>query len=71
VTDKTLFVPDISCDHCKMSIENTVGGLGGVEAVSVDIPARTVELSYDEAEITLQKIIGAMAEIGYEVPAVE
>lgn len=69
--EQTLFVPDISCDHCKTSIEGAVAGLPGVEKVSVDIPARTVELSFDETEVSLGNIIEAMAEVGYEVPTAE
>lgn len=69
--EQTLFVPDISCDHCKTSIEGAVTDLPGVEKVSVDIAARTVELSFDETEVNLGSIIEAMAEVGYEVPTAE
>jgi copper ion binding protein len=70
MTNKTLFVPDISCDHCKTSIEGALSELPGVEKVAVDITARSVDLSYDEGHVSLEHIIEAMAEVGYEVPAV-
>jgi len=69
--EQTLFVPDISCDHCKTSIESAVSELPGVKKVSVDIVARTVDLSFDEAEVSIGSIIEAMVEVGYEVPTVE
>jgi copper chaperone len=68
MTAKTLSVPGISCAHCKMSIEQAVRGLEGVDEVAVDIDARTVELSFDEASLGLDQIIDAIEEVGYEVP---
>lgn len=68
MTARTLSVPGISCDHCKMSIEQAVGDLAGVDAVAVDIPARTVELSFDEGAVGLDQIIEVIEEAGYEVP---
>lgn len=67
MTDQILSVPDISCDHCKMSIEGALDLVTGVEKAQVDIPARTVVLSFDETAVSLDQIIGAIAEAGYEV----
>jgi copper chaperone len=67
MTARTLSVPGISCDHCKMSIEQAVGELPGVDAVEVDISARTVDLSFDEAAVGLDHIIDVIEEVGYEV----
>ena len=68
MTDKTLSVPGIHCDHCKMSIEKAVGGLTGVDAVAVDIAASTVELTFNEETLGLDQIIDTIEEVGYEVP---
>lgn len=65
---KTLTVPGISCNHCKMSIEEAVSGLPGVDKVEVDIAARTVDLKFDEAAVGLDQIIDVIEEVGYEVP---
>jgi copper chaperone len=65
---RTLSVPGISCAHCKMSIEEAVGELLGVDKVEVDISARTVELSFDDAAVGIDQIINAIEEVGYEVP---
>ncbi|MEE9582486.1 MAG: cation transporter, partial [Acidimicrobiia bacterium] len=37
MSTRTLSVPDISCGHCKSSIEGAVGPLDGVELVEVAI----------------------------------
>jgi copper chaperone len=64
---QTLAVPDISCDHCKMSIEGATAALAGVAESSVDIPAKTVTVSYEAATIGLDEIVSAIEDQGYEV----
>ena len=68
ITEKTISVPDISCDHCKSTIEGAVSELSGVEKVRVDIESKTVDLTYDEDQVSLENIVEAMVEVGYEVP---
>lgn len=66
MTTKTLSVPDISCGHCKESIEGAVNELSGVDAVEVSIEAKTVEVSFKD-DLELAQIVGAIEEQGYEV----
>jgi copper chaperone len=47
MTTETLSVPDISCDHCRRTIETALGRLPGVRAATVDVAARRVEVTYD------------------------
>jgi copper chaperone len=68
---ETISVPEIHCDHCKLSIEGAVGSIAGVDAASVDIPARTVTVTYDDASVNRGDLVGAIEEQGYEVPAGE
>ncbi len=68
MTKTTLTVPDISCGHCKMSIEGAVADLRGVSTVEVAIEDRTVDLTFDDATVTLDQIIDAIEDQGYEVP---
>jgi len=68
MTTTTLTVPDISCAHCKQSIEGVVSALPGVRSVEVDIEPKTVTLEYDEAEVDLGQIVRAIEEVGYDVP---
>jgi copper chaperone len=62
-----LNVPDISCNHCKDTIEGAVGQLEGIETVQVDVEQRTVAVAFDETEISLPQIVAALDEAGYEV----
>lgn len=67
MTTITLSVPDISCGHCKESIEGAVGGLTGIDTVEVLIEARTVDLGFDPATVSLDAIIDTIEAQGYEV----
>jgi copper chaperone len=64
---ETLSVPDISCDHCKMSIEGATSGLAGVAESTVDIPGKTVTITYEADALDLDEIVSAIEEQGYEV----
>jgi len=66
----TLSVPDISCNHCKMSIEGAVNDLDGVKSAAVDIAKKSVSVSFDEGALTRDTIVEAIEEQGYEVAAV-
>jgi len=63
----TLLVPDISCGHCKSSIEGAVASMDGVAIVEVSISKRTVDIEYDPAQIDLAAIISAIDDQGFEV----
>jgi copper chaperone len=67
MTTETLSVPDISCDHCQRTIEGALGRLPGVRAAAVDVAARTVQVTYDEAAVAPATIRETLADQGYEV----
>ncbi|MFQ5947263.1 MAG: heavy-metal-associated domain-containing protein [Acidimicrobiia bacterium] len=69
MTHLTFSVPDIHCDHCKHSIEQAVGGLGGVDKVEVQIEQRTVHVEFDESMTGRDTIVEAIEDQGYEVAA--
>ena len=66
-THVVLNVPSVSCNHCKMAIENAVGALDGVGAVDVDVAEKTVTVDFDADAVTLESIEASLAEEGYEV----
>jgi copper chaperone len=67
MTTETLSVPDISCDHCRRTIETALGRLPGVRAATVDVAARRVEVTYDEATVAPATIREALSDEGYEI----
>lgn len=57
-------VPEISCDHCKQSIQGEVLPLDGVERVSVDLAAKQVTV---EGTPTRDAVVAAIDRAGYRV----
>ena len=68
MTETTLSVPEIHCDHCKMSIEGAVAALDGVASAEVNVEKATVSVGFD-APASIEGIIGAIEDQGYEVPS--
>jgi copper chaperone len=62
-----LVAPDISCEHCQHAIEGELGKLTGVDALKVDIPTKTVHLTYDPQKVTIEKIEEVLDDVGYAV----
>ena len=67
MTTETLSVPDISCDHCRRTIETALTRLPGVRAATVDVGARAVQVTYDEGTVGPATIRTTLADEGYEV----
>ncbi len=65
--DLQLSVPDISCGHCKDSIEGGLAAIPGIERVSVDIDKKEVDLSFDPAVVSPSAIDAGIEDLGYEV----
>jgi copper chaperone CopZ len=59
----TYTVPDISCDHCKRSIESAVSPLPHVETVEVDVATKTVTVTGGDPVATE----AAITDAGYAI----
>ncbi len=66
-THVVLNVPTVSCNHCKMAIENAVGAVDGVGEVTVDVAEKTVTVDFDADAVTLEMIEETVAGEGYDV----
>ena len=66
MTETTISVPEIHCDHCKMSLEGALGEVAGVTKASVDIPSATISVAFD-APATMDHLVAAIEGQGYEV----
>ncbi len=65
----TLTIPGIHCEHCQHAIEGALGDLEGVRSAHVSVPARTVDVDYDESVVGLDVIKDTIIEQGYDLPA--
>jgi copper chaperone len=67
MTRVVLRVPDISCEHCERTIKQALGGTAGVRTVDVDVPAKEVRVSYDEAAVDLDRLKAVLQAEDYPV----
>ena len=63
----TLEVQGMSCGHCVNAIEGSVGQLAGVEQVNVNLTDAQVNVVFDEAKVSLDKINETIEDKGYEI----
>ena len=59
-------VPEISCDHCKSTIINTLSTVDDIELIEVNIETKDVTLKSSE-EINLDLVKSLLDEQGYTV----
>jgi copper chaperone len=67
MTQVSLSVPEVHCDHCKSSLEGAVGSMKGVSAVDVSVADATIAIAYDETAVDLAAIRSVIEEQGYDV----
>ncbi len=67
MTEITLQVPEVHCDHCKTSLEGAVSALGGVENVEVTVADATLDVTFDDTAVELDTIKRKIEEQGYAV----
>lgn len=63
-----LYVPDVTCKHCKMTIEDALQKLPGVEQVQVDIDKKVVGV---DGEASLEDIKDKIRGAGYTPSGIE
>jgi copper chaperone len=63
----TINVEGMSCGHCVKSIEGSVGELVGVNQINVKLEEALVEVSFNESQVSLDKIKETIEDQGYNV----
>ncbi len=58
----TIKVPDMTCDHCKMTIEKSLRELSEVQEVQVDLPQKIVKIS---GNTEVNQVINTIRSVGY------
>ena len=59
-------VPEISCGHCKDTIESTLNNVESIESVSVDIEKKSVEV-ISSSDLDIMNVSQLLDEQGYTV----
>ena len=63
----TLNVEGMSCGHCVKAVEGSVGKLTGVSNVKVYLENGTVDVEYNNEQVTLDSIKETIDDQGYDV----
>lgn len=58
----TLSIPDMTCGHCKASVESALKSLGDAGTITVDLPAKTATTT---GPATPDRLIKALDEVGF------
>ncbi|HET9050364.1 MAG TPA: heavy-metal-associated domain-containing protein [Candidatus Dormibacteraeota bacterium] len=69
MSSAALTAADISCDHCKRTIETGLATRPGVRRVEVDVAARVVHVDFDETATDEATLAADLDELGYPVSA--
>ena len=60
----TFKIPNISCGHCTMTIENELKEMDGIVDVKSSITDKTVTVEW-QPPVTMEKILTTLKEINY------
>ena len=73
VKNKTVKIKctEMSCAGCKKKITQSINNLDGIKKVDVDLETKIITITFDESKTNAVKIIGAIAEAGYESELIE
>lgn len=64
--DTVIRVDGMSCQHCVRAVENSLLALAGVQAVVVDLDAKTVSVTHG-SESSIEQMQAAIEDEGYTV----
>lgn len=59
----TVFVTDIDCDGCAKKVTNSIPFVKGVKDVKVDVPSKTVTVTYDPSKNSDEALLKAFTKI--------
>jgi periplasmic mercuric ion binding protein len=65
MTDAQIDVPTVHCRACKLNIEEALEEVEGVAASDVDVDAKRVTVTFDDARVDLAAITSAIEAAGY------
>jgi Cu+-exporting ATPase len=67
--DVELPIAGMTCSACARTIEKQLGATPGVSKASVNFATRLASVRYDARSVTLEKLVAAVEDVGYEVPS--
>ena len=66
--EKTIIsVNGMTCNHCKMSVENALKRLEGVNSAEVSLENKNVTVEFDNSKISLDVLKETIDDTGFDV----
>ena len=65
MASKTVYVPNIHCNHCTKTIEREISQLKGVVSVKTEVGDKTVTIEWHDPPLVWAEIVDLLTEIGY------
>ncbi len=70
MTDVKLYLEDLSCPDCAKKIEKVLNKTEGVKEAEVHYTTAKANVKYDEKEVDVEGLKGAISKTGYQVERV-
>ncbi len=65
MTEITLKIEGMTCQHCVMAVKKAVDGISGVS--SSDVEVGSAKVTYDESGTDRESIVSAIQTAGYKI----
>src|SRR6185437_2430024 len=69
IEEVELPIGGMTCAACARTVERQLGGTSGVTSARVNFATRIASVRYDAALVDVEKLVAAVEDVGYEVPA--
>jgi len=67
MTNTTLKIQGMTCNHCVMRVAKALKAIPGVMDAKVDLQKGEAVVTYDDAKVSPEKLSFAIVEAGYQV----
>ena len=67
MTQESLKVEGMTCQHCVETITEALGAIVGTNKVAVDLDKKEVQIDYNEEETNLKKVYVKIVELGFKL----
>ncbi len=64
---ETLNVSGMTCGGCTAKVTRALSALPGVDKVDVSLPKNAAEVTFDDAQVSLDRMGGALRTAGFDV----
>lgn len=63
----TLHVKGMTCAHCEAAVKGALEDLEGIQRVKVHLDTGEVDVTYEDAKVTIEEMRNLVEDQGYEV----